>query len=469
MVHTLTNRYQALIPWIIATAAAVMRLYHLTTNRLWYDESFTLLVTMRPFTDAIRATMFDVHPPLYYVITWCMVRVFSWLPAPLVLRGLSVILSLVGLWVFWRLTAGTDLPRPARLAALAFLAFSPVVLYFSQEARMYALLQLLVMLQLLAVIQRRWLLLLITTTAALYTHNYGLFYSAAIGLLALARERNWRPVLALGLAGAAWLPWAWVLAGQMGAVQASYWIQPVTPGSLIMAMLRGWVGVHTPEVGSVAVVLVLLPLLTLLATHAIYQRRFGLLWMALAPLAMAVCVSLAWKPVLLYRGLYGSLPALAMLAGGAFTSAHDAGKVGRWLLVAPIALALAWQLAAVQVNGVDHTGSPWPDPKSATLYHLEDTSLIEYSANWPGVRSVLIEAGCPFKAGELTTQTRAALGIETIAIDNLPPDYEVVALVGPLSTACHEAVYHQLTDQARPLWQRSTAFGVYGMWDYEKN
>ena len=258
------KRYQAIYPWMIITAAAVLRIWHLTTTRLWYDESFTLLVTARPLGDAFTATMYDVHPPLYYLLTWCLVRVFAWLPAPLVLRGFSVILSLVGLWVFWRLTAAADLPQRARLAALVFLAFTPVELYFSTEARMYALVQLLVMLQLWAVIRKEWLLLAGITVALLYTHNYGIFYSATIGLLALVWSRSWRPVVAMGLAGLAWLPWGLVLFGQMGSIQNSYWIQPLTPGSVIMTMLRGWVAIHSPELGSVAAVITVLPVLVIL-------------------------------------------------------------------------------------------------------------------------------------------------------------------------------------------------------------
>src|SRR4029077_2389643 len=63
--------------WAILLASVVLlgfalRLYHLDSQSVWYDEVFALSVSRLPFTQMHQALIQDlVHPPLhYYALHW---------------------------------------------------------------------------------------------------------------------------------------------------------------------------------------------------------------------------------------------------------------------------------------------------------------------------------------------------------------------------------------------------------------
>jgi uncharacterized membrane protein len=483
-------RDQRLWPWMLIVAGGVLRAWQLTTPMLWYDESFTMLVASRPLADLLTATAADVHPPLYYLIIWSLLRVSEGLNQVLVLRGFSWLCGVLALVIFWLLTGKLSLTHQVRLVALALLAASPVAIFYSQEGRMYAWLMLLVLSALYALFDRNWLGLANMGMLLVYTHNYGLFYWAMIGAMALLREiltttahPNTNPdyayhgtgslpqsqftalLAALVVPVVLWLPWLGVLAGQMGMISQGYWIQPVTIGRLVIAMQRGWLAVNLPMPLQLVAILSLTAGLALALVGGLRNRRLVLLWWVLAPLAMAVAISLIWRPVLLYRGLIGSLPAMAILVADVAVNAKNAGRLGRWLLLAPLAIALAWQLMPIAPH-TDRGGALWAEPPAGTVYHLEDTSLVVYSANYPDRQHVLIVAqGCPEQTAALTWTTRNALGIANMPLEHVPANGTLAAVVGPLASQCHQQAFDELTQSAVALSRVDSAFGVYGLWE----
>src|SRR5512146_2707300 len=82
--------------------ALVLRLIDLGTAQFWYDESFTLVLSRLPFVQMVQATAGDTHPPLYYLITWAVVHLLG--SGEWALRFPSVIFSMVGLWLTWKIS-----------------------------------------------------------------------------------------------------------------------------------------------------------------------------------------------------------------------------------------------------------------------------------------------------------------------------------------------------------------------------
>lgn len=103
---------------------------------LWLDEGTTARVVMQySFFDIItKFSVFDFHPPLFYLLMkiWTMAAGYS----ELALRIPSILFSLIcGYYIY---LIGRHLKdESAGLWAAAFFLFNPLIMYYSQEARMY--------------------------------------------------------------------------------------------------------------------------------------------------------------------------------------------------------------------------------------------------------------------------------------------------------------------------------------------
>jgi 4-amino-4-deoxy-L-arabinose transferase-like glycosyltransferase len=161
----------------LALAALLLRLWHLGAQPLWFDEAMTVHIALQPNgLEFVHNT-----PPLYYLALRAWTAVFGADAAGL--RSLSAVAGAGFVWVCWHATREA-LGTRVGLAAAAFVALSPLHVYYSQEARAYSLLLLelaiaLWMLRRLAANARpsHAIAFVATSTAALYTH-----YLAAIPL-----------------------------------------------------------------------------------------------------------------------------------------------------------------------------------------------------------------------------------------------------------------------------------------------
>ena len=94
------------IIWLCAVllAAFVLRCWNVSARPIWFDEAFSwTLVTQFDPLEVIDRTSRDVHPPLYYLILWCWVRVFG--ESLLAMRMLSAVLgtaSVLVAYLLWR-------------------------------------------------------------------------------------------------------------------------------------------------------------------------------------------------------------------------------------------------------------------------------------------------------------------------------------------------------------------------------
>ena len=122
----------------VALAAAV-RFWRLGAQALWYDELVTTQVAARPIGDLLSAVaQREGTPPLYPLVTWAWVRLFG--DSDVAIRSLSAVVGTATVPVMYALASrvvGTR--RSARVAAL-LIAVSPMAVWYSQEARAYALL-----------------------------------------------------------------------------------------------------------------------------------------------------------------------------------------------------------------------------------------------------------------------------------------------------------------------------------------
>jgi mannosyltransferase len=126
----------------LTLAGAALRFATLDLQSFWYDEAVTVgLVRHDLFGMLDRIPGSESTPPLYYLVAWLWTRVFG--TGEVGLRSLSALLGTAAIPVFY--LAARELLRSERAAVgvAALAAFNPLLVWYSQEARTYALLTLL--------------------------------------------------------------------------------------------------------------------------------------------------------------------------------------------------------------------------------------------------------------------------------------------------------------------------------------
>ena len=267
---------------LIIAVGALLRLYWLGAQSLWFDEAASVLHARGSFADVIHSvTIGEGSPPLYFLILhWMM----AFGQSEVVLRLFSALVGIVALpllYLFGRALLGSA----AGLISAALLAVSPFALYYAQEARPYSLLLTLGIAScytmLLAVerpSRRRWLGYFLVTLALIYTHYFSFFLIFGQGLVILSQAhyrktalRNWLLAqLALLLAFLPWLPYMLAQFGWQSARGGQTWHPTV--GWLIIPFTfhQFFLGYSAAEIKRVAE---LLPNAKLLAMSAV---GFGL-------------------------------------------------------------------------------------------------------------------------------------------------------------------------------------------------
>jgi len=201
-----------------------LRLFAIARQDIWGDEAFSIWLSSQPLPEVVAGGA-DTHPPLYPFLLFVWLRLAG--SSPLAVRFLSAFigtLTVPVVWVLGRRVFG----RTTSLLAALLAAVSPVLVYYSQEARMYGLVTLLAAASIywaVRVFQKPrgvgpWLAYFLTTLGAAYTHYYAFFVILAQNLvivLTLLRRRKksalirWLAVqAALALA---YVPWILVQSG----------------------------------------------------------------------------------------------------------------------------------------------------------------------------------------------------------------------------------------------------------------
>jgi 4-amino-4-deoxy-L-arabinose transferase-like glycosyltransferase len=212
------RRSERLVLLAIVLLGAAIRLYGLDAQSLWYDETFSVAHSARALPELFEVLTHDVvHPPLHYLVLhgWFKTISYSAFQARLV-SAIFGTLSVALLFALARRFTST----PVSLVAAFLLAVSQIGVYFSQEARPYALAQLTSLLAALAFLAflrepdlRRSLAFFAAGAALLYTHYYGAGTLLALGVYWLIYRREYSPLVPARLAAVvallaiAYAPW----------------------------------------------------------------------------------------------------------------------------------------------------------------------------------------------------------------------------------------------------------------------
>lgn len=227
---------------VLILLAFALRLYHLESQSLWYDEGVTAMVAQSDLASLTRWTANDIQPPLYYYLVAGWGRLAGW--SEWSLRFPAAFFGTVAVPLLAVVAIRLSRSRAAGLLAALIAACHPLLLYYSQEARMYTLLVTLGVLAAYCLLRsadasersRAWRFWGGYTLAALlaaYTHYFAFFLLLALGVAYLldrivrSRLTGHTPrVLPFLLANTAlllfYLPWLRVLFVRLD-IDTSYW------------------------------------------------------------------------------------------------------------------------------------------------------------------------------------------------------------------------------------------------------
>jgi mannosyltransferase len=299
---------------------AVLALPTIGKSSIWFDEAFSSYLSKFSFFDIAKYTAADVHPPLYYwtLKIWEMIFGYS----DVAIRSMSVFFAAIAA-IFAFLTIRRLFGRKAAVLGLLFMVISPMIIRYSQEARMYMMVTAITMAATYTLTyainsrrRRPWIIYAILVAAGMWTH----YFTALVWLahwawrFTIVRQTGlrgkelakkffsktwiWTHVFAVGLF-AAWLPF---MAKQLGGIQGGgFWIGPVgvnTPTNFLTNLfyyqehdnVQGWLAIILLIVTVGLIVLIVRTYRTL--SKVSRQNYLLLILMALVPGGLLMIASL---------------------------------------------------------------------------------------------------------------------------------------------------------------------------------
>jgi 4-amino-4-deoxy-L-arabinose transferase-like glycosyltransferase len=203
-----------LVVAILTLVGAVIRLATANTG-LFADEMSTYWIITTHSFDGVISTVHgnaEITPPLYFALSWLTTQLGH---SPELVRAPSLVAGVASIPLMYLLGLRV-LGRAAALVATALTALTPFMIYYSSEARGYAVMMALVMLSTLAMLiaadtgrARWWVVYGGASVAAMYTHYTCAFVLGAQLLWLLWTHPHARKPAILANLGAlvVFLPW----------------------------------------------------------------------------------------------------------------------------------------------------------------------------------------------------------------------------------------------------------------------
>ncbi len=203
------------------------------TRGFWGDEAWTSLISQLPYSQMLKTTAADFHPPGYYTI---VELVYKFLPPTEVnTRLISIVFYLLTLFMVYKLATYVRGHVFGVLSALV-VALNPTFFAYAFEARNYTMFAFAATGSVFFLIELskkfnvvRAVAFVLFTTLGIYTHYYMFFILGAQGLYLILFDRKiFLKMMGLyAVVGILYVPWLSTLINQLSSVNESYWIGQV--------------------------------------------------------------------------------------------------------------------------------------------------------------------------------------------------------------------------------------------------
>jgi len=210
--------------YLVLVLGLMLRLISLNQS-LWLDEATTALVSKMPLTDFFTKFMpADFHPPLYYLVIHVWASVFGTLE--IALRIPSVIFGVLTIYFIYLIAKISKFKWP--LVPALFLATSGLHVYYSQEARMYAMATFLVSYLVYLYLKEKWFLFSIVLVLIFLTDYVSLLILPVLFIYSYSKhvkvKKLFYATTPLIIAFLAWLPFlSKQLVAGMSVRESAWW------------------------------------------------------------------------------------------------------------------------------------------------------------------------------------------------------------------------------------------------------
>jgi mannosyltransferase len=333
-------------------AGAALRFATLDVQSFWIDEGYTVRMLRGGLGGLIEGVpRTEQTPHLYYLLAWLWSRPFG--TGEVGVRSLSALLGVLTVPVAFALGRQLVSERAGAVAAV-LAAVNPLLVWYSQEARSYALLVLLGGLSMLFFLRRSLLAWAVVSALALATHYFAVFVVVPEAAWLLLRARDRRrlivPVGVVAAAGAALLP----LAIHQQQIQGSRFIGGSGLGERLLQLPKQLlVGYDTPSETwlTLAAAVLAAAALVLVLTRTGGDERRGAIAAATGAatvIGLPLVVAVFGADYFISRNvIVGLLPFTVLLAAG--LGARRAGRLGP-LLAAGLAAVFLTAVIEVDAN-----------------------------------------------------------------------------------------------------------------------
>lgn len=354
------HRYSEIGLGMVLAFALGIRLWGIGAQSLWHDEVLTTISASVPFTQvAASVEQNENKPPLYFFVMNLWVRAAGL--SEVALRLPSALFGAAAVGVIYLLGRDLLADRRAGLIAALLLAFSRYHIAYSQEARTYSLMFLLMLLACWFALRVTGRLsvfdqvgYVVSAALAMYAHPFAAFALAAINLFYVAcfligprpatDLRRWIILqLAFSLAFWPWLAKTWLV-----VKTGLPWI--VESVSFPMAMLS--------YAGSPALIALLLALIGVALGYALIKRERGIVLLILLVLVPV------FGPLAFSSRLYQTfIPRYGIIVVGAMAllAAYGAARLRPW---ATALVCLAYVAASLAHFRPGHGNFPGAEAKA---------------------------------------------------------------------------------------------------------
>lgn len=427
---------------LILIVAFSIRLFLLEEPSYWFDESSSWKTIHFDWTEMLESIRGNVHPPVYYLVLKLWSLCFSDSPFSLRLFSagcglISIALSAQFVNLIYQTNGQTlNEANSSAIFTALLMALSPIQIYFSQNARMYSLAVLLMLLsvhQLTFLVLRsgrflRWSLFAVSTTGLSLTHYYGIFsvsvlyLFASMSLLHKVRQLGWgedQKGFAIGLSstlllfGGIWFWWFPYFRAQQSRVTFDYWTPPFRSDLLprtFFDLLAGYEqGTRSELIGWLMLGVVSVIVLTLLRSKVWTYRLTACL--IIAPMAISVIYSIASRNIFVSR--YLILSQVFILLGWSIVLGQIKASGIRFAFRISTLLWLgfwcaryfehrAWQTERTQLKNLAPALESWNDTNAPVIVSTPviHVGIARYADDPSSIKTIMRSSGYPHYQGQ---------------------------------------------------------------------
>lgn len=369
-------------PLVVVLLAIALRLINLG-HSYWGDEQATVRLLRQSFWQMLRHGIpgSESTPPLYYVIASAWSHVFG--TSEVAVRSLTALIGVATVVVAYAI--GVELrSRRAGLILSTFVAVSPLMVWFSQDARAYGLMVLLTSVGLLFFAQALrtstsksiWLWAL-ASALALTAHYFAIFVVVPEALvLLLGRKTRSRAVWPTASVGTVWLVLVPLLLFQRSQAHHLSWITFLSLLERLKMTLQFFAtGSWNLSFALLAIVAAVIAavIAVAFAAHRIHRRELIILGVGVSGLLLPIIASLVGFDYVNYQNLLTAwMPFAAVLA----SALAGLRRVGALFAVVLGGVALA---ATVKIQATPALQTPnWRLAAETVSAEPPNTVFVEY-------------------------------------------------------------------------------------------